>query len=76
MQQNTRNAEIDVDNLNKSIVINTVQTLIEYPQNIPNKPWDEITYPFTNFNSATVEVWECISNLIPHFVMDAINYLC
>ena len=24
--------------------------------------WDEITYPFLNFNGATVEVWEWISN--------------
>ena len=29
--------------------------------------WDEITYPFLNFNSATVEVWEWISNFTPHF---------
>ena len=28
--------------------------------------WDESTYPFPNFNSATVEVWEWISNFIPH----------
>ena len=28
--------------------------------------WDEITYPFPNFNSATVEVGEWISNFIPH----------
>ena len=27
---------------------------------------NEITYPFSNFNSATVEVWEWISNFIPH----------
>ena len=28
--------------------------------------WYEITYPFPNFNGAAVEVWEYISNLIPH----------
>ena len=28
--------------------------------------WDEITYPFPNFNSCTVEVWEWISNFITH----------
>ena len=27
----------------------------------------EITYPFPNFNGTTVEVWEWISNFIPHF---------
>ena len=34
--------------------------------------WGEITYPFPNFNSATVEVWEWICNFISHFMMDAI----
>ena len=29
--------------------------------------WDEITYPFLNYNGATVEVKEWISNFIPHF---------
>ena len=31
---------------------------------MPNKVWDEITYPFPNFNSATIEVCDWISNLI------------
>ena len=35
-----------------------------------SKAWDEITYPFPNFNGATVEVWEWISNFIPHLMMD------
>ena len=30
------------------------------------KMWDEITYPSPNFNGCTVEVWEWISNFIPH----------
>ena len=30
--------------------------------------WDEITYPFLNVNGATVEVWEWISNFIPHLL--------
>ena len=29
---------------------------------MPGKMWDEIIYPFSNFNSFTVEVWEWISN--------------
>ena len=29
--------------------------------------WDEITYPFPNFNSCTVEVWEWVSKFTPHF---------
>ena len=30
--------------------------------------WDEITYPFSNFNGDTVEVCEWISNFTPHFI--------
>ena len=29
---------------------------------MPDKVWDEITYPFPNFNGCTIEVWEWISN--------------
>ena len=36
--------------------------------------WDEITYPFPNFNGCTVEVWEWIGNFIPHFIMGVITY--
>ena len=36
--------------------------------------WDKITCPFPNFNGATVEVWEWISNFIPHFIMYIITY--
>ena len=38
--------------------------------------WDEITYPFPNFNGCTVEVWERISNFIPHFTGHVITYPC
>ena len=38
--------------------------LINY---IHYKMWDEITYPFPNFNGAAVEVWEYLSNFILHF---------
>ena len=41
---------------------------------IHHKVWDEITYPFPNFNGATVEVWEWISNFIPHFTGTVITY--
>ena len=40
------------------------------------KEWDEITYPFLNFNGVTVEVWEWISNSIPHFTGQVITYPC
>ena len=40
------------------------------------KVWDEITYPFPNFNSCTVEVWEWISNFKPHFTGHVITYPC
>ena len=38
--------------------------------------WDEMTHPFPNFNGTTVEVWEWISNFIPHFTGHEICYLC
>ena len=41
---------------------------------IHEKVWDEITYPFSNFNSATVGRW--ISNSIPQFTGHAITYPC
>ena len=36
----------------------------------------EITYPSPNFNGATIEVWERISNFIPHHMMVIITYPC
>ena len=36
----------------------------------------EIIYPFPNFNGGTVEVWEWISNSIPHFTGHVITYPC
>ena len=41
-----------------------------------NKAWDEITYPFPNFNGCTVDGWEWISNFIPHLIMDVVTYPC
>ena len=38
--------------------------------------WDEITYSFSNVNGCIIEVWEWISNFIPHFIMDIITYPC
>ena len=43
---------------------------------ILNKVWDEITYPLSNFITFTVEVWEGLSNFIPHFIMDVITSPC
>ena len=38
------------------------------------KAWDEITYPFSNFNGGAVEVWDWISNFIQHFTGYDITY--
>ena len=38
------------------------------------KVWDEITYPFSNFNGGTVEVWDWMCNFIPRFIMEVITY--
>ena len=37
--------------------------------------WDEIIYPTANFNAATVEVWEWISELVHPALHDGCNYL-
>ena len=37
--------------------------------------WDEITYPFPNFNGYPVEVWEGKGNFIPHLVCIELNRL-
>ena len=37
------------------------------------KVWDEIIYPFPNINGCTVELWEWLSNFIPHFIVDVIT---
>ena len=38
--------------------------------------WDEITYPFPNFNGCTVDVWEWISNFILHIIGHVMTYPC
>ena len=37
-----------------------------------DKVFDEITYPFPNFNNATIEVYEWISYFISHFMINVI----
>ena len=41
---------------------------------VPSKVWNEITYPFLNFNGYTVVFGERMTNLIPHLVMEGIIY--
>ena len=43
---------------------------------MPSKLWDEITYPFPNFNGCTVDVFEWSSNFSSHFIMDVIIHPC
>ena len=43
--------------------------------NTHHKVWDEITYPFPNFNGAT-DVWTWVNNLIPCFTEFMITYTC
>ena len=38
--------------------------------------WDAITYPFLNFNGATIEVCEWISKFKPHFTGHVVTYPC
>ena len=40
------------------------------------KVWDQITYSLPNFNGCSVDVWEWISNFIPHLTGYVITYPC
>ena len=40
---------------------------------MPSKVWDEIAYPFQNFNGCTSDIWEWMNNFIPHY--NGQNYL-
>ena len=57
-------------------VVLTWINLTRKTNHIHDKMWDEITYPCQNFNGATVEVLEWISNFISHFIMAVITYPC
>ena len=39
-----------------------------------NKLWGEFTDLFPNFNVATVDILEWISDYIPHFIMNVFSY--
>ena len=34
-----------------------------------SKVYDEIAYLFPKFNRCAVELWECVSNFMRHFMM-------
>ena len=53
-------------------LVGILQTLIPVwvSNYVPSKVWDEITNQFLNFNGATIEVWEWMSNFNAHFLMD------
>ena len=56
-------------------VITQRQSALTWISNvIHHEVWDNITYPFPNFNGVTVEVWEWIINFIPHFTGHVIPY--
>ena len=55
----------------KSIFIKSKKDNIHY------NAWDEITYPFPNFNGATIEVLKWIGNFIPEYLyIYSITYPC
>ena len=58
----------------KRAICGLTSILARISNHMPSKVWDEITYPFLNFNGCTVEVWEWIS--IPHFMMDVMTDPC
>ena len=68
------------EKINKIIKCTASNYIISIPAWISyhrvSKVWNEIIYPFPNFNGATTEVCEWISNVIPHFIMDVNTYPC
>ena len=79
------NTEEKKENKNKNTQMNCMTSLIPWTHcankvkfnpsmgKLSSKVQDEITNPFPNFNGCTVEVWEWISNFIPHFITDVIT---
>ena len=55
---------------NKDLVTTWISYYIYYDV------WVKITYSFPKFNGATVEVWEWLSNFIPHFTWHVVTYPC
>ena len=49
-------------------------TWFKFNPSIHYNVWDEIAYAFPNFNGYTVEVWEWISNFLPHLTGHVITY--
>ena len=71
------------DNLGKKIRMHGAPLLLTRFNFNPSEVWDVITNPFPDFNGVTaevweytVEVWEWISNFIPHFIGYVITYQC
>ena len=54
--------------------LNSISACIN--NHMSSKVSDEFPYPFPNINGATVEVWECIYNIFPHFKIGIITYSC
>ena len=50
--------------------------LARFSNYINGKMWPKVMLPFPNFTDATVEVWEWISNFIPHFTGYVIIHPC
>ena len=72
-----------VDTINRVSLVTTIGTILLtwidlspawISIYIHDKLWDGITYPFPNFNGATIEVWEWLSNFVPHFTWHFIAY--
>ena len=53
----------------KSLISNNIfRHFFSISDSIHCDVWDEITYPFANFNGCTFEVRQWISNFITHFM--------
>ena len=54
----------------RDILLQGPLLLTRISNHMRRKVRDENTYPFPNFNGYTAEVWEWISNFIPHIMID------
>ena len=53
--------------------VNTIFSPIDWLKSHHGCVWGEITYPFPNYNSCTIKVWEWIDNFITHIRVDVIT---
>ena len=60
--------------LHVQLLVTSMVNPAQMSNHMSSKVWDEITYPFSNFNGCTIELWERINKFILYLMMDVITY--